>query len=64
MNQFDTRTGLARLQSHLEIYRFLERQVSDRGEAYPGEATTIRTHIRCLSKAIDLQQEALAGGKH
>jgi len=57
VKQIDTRCALARLQSHLDIYRSLERQVSDRGEAYPGEAHTIQTHIRCLSKSILLQQE-------
>lgn len=57
MRRMETGDALARLQSHLDIYRSLERYVSDRGEAYPGEASTIQIHIRCLSRSILLQRE-------
>lgn len=63
MQQLERGRALARLQSHLDLYRSLERQVSDHGEAYPGEASTIQTHIRCLSKSILLQQDGSGQGQ-
>lgn len=63
MRRVETGDALTRLQSHLDIYRSLERYVSDRGEAYPGEVTTIQTHIRCLSRSILLQRETRPDGR-
>lgn len=63
MGRTETGDAVARLQSHLDIYKSLERYVSDRGEAYPGEASTIQTHIRCLSRSILLQREAQSQGR-
>lgn len=57
MQKSDMERSLARLESHLEIYRSLERYVNDCGEAYPGETATIQKNIRCLSKVILLSRE-------
>lgn len=61
MQMIESTGALQRLQNHLDVYRCLERYVSVRGEAYPGEAVTIGIHIRCLSKSISLHQTTPAG---
>jgi hypothetical protein len=52
------------LSRQLDHYRSLRQRVVDTGEAYPGEEAMLQTHIKCVSRILELQDRDPANDTH
>lgn len=48
------------LNKQLDFFKQLQKRMQDTGEAYPGERSTLQTHINCVVRVLELHDHPSA----
>lgn len=48
------------LNKQLDFFKQLQKRMQDTGEAYPGERSTLQTHINCVARVLELDGQPSA----